>query len=213
MTKGYASCRLSGELVVGAPQRQAVHLHRRDTGTGRSRLAVEQDGCREWAGLGRRRVIACQRPGVSVAPFNLSRHSAGRRGHRSQADAARACPRDRRRAWRPDQRSAARATAARGTLPQGHSPGQERLAALFLKNAREKNLADRQRSPRARLASNGLLSLARVWRNAMLVRRSNASNLGRKATWHTLIAFMPFGRTRSRGGAFMSNWMENHNGR
>lgn len=47
----------------------------------------------------------------------------------------------------------------------------------------------------------------------MLVRRSNASNLGWCATWHTLIGIMPLGRTQSRGGAFMSNWMENHNGR
>ncbi|TCP65462.1 hypothetical protein C8J43_11112 [Sphingomonas sp. PP-CE-1G-424] len=54
--------------------------------------------------------------------LTLSRDTAGRRGDRSQADAARAGPRDRRRARRPDQRPTALATAARGTLARTTDP-------------------------------------------------------------------------------------------
>lgn len=48
----------------------------------------------------------------------------------------------------------------RPILPQGHSPGQERLAALFLKNAPEKNLADPRLAP-AQTIVDAAMQLAR----------------------------------------------------
>ena len=45
-------------------------------------------------------------------------------------------------AQQPSQLQRAVRSLERPVLPQGHSPGQERLASLFLKNTPEKNLAD-----------------------------------------------------------------------
>jgi cell filamentation protein len=50
-------------------------------------------------------------------------------------------------AQQPSQLQRAVRSLERPLLPQGHSPGQERLAALFLRNAPEKNLADPRLAP------------------------------------------------------------------
>ncbi|WP_243645697.1 hypothetical protein [Sphingomonas sp. PP-CE-1G-424] len=50
-------------------------------------------------------------------------------------------------AQQPSQLQRAVRSLERPILPQGHSPGQERLAALFLKNAPEKNRADPRLAP------------------------------------------------------------------
>ncbi|NII60051.1 Fic/DOC family protein [Sphingomonas aerolata] len=50
-------------------------------------------------------------------------------------------------AQQPSQLQRAVRALERPIMPEGHSPGQERLATLFLKNAPEKNLADPRLAP------------------------------------------------------------------